>query len=98
MKLPVLSRNARSADASSWQNILGGHTPRKRGEAGMSEVMDLRRTAICRGCELILSEVLEDGPGVWVDAEGNPVCIKAQFGRHPVLHMPLPEGFRGGPQ
>jgi hypothetical protein len=59
----------------------------------MAEVME-RRTAMCCGCE---DKLTEDGTGTWCDPSGSPACIPAQFGRPPVPHMPLPEGFRGAP-
>lgn len=62
----------------------------------MAEVTE-RRTALCRGCEEQLTEDFLEGQLLWFGADGLPVCIPAQFGRSPVLHMPLPEGFRGAP-
>lgn len=67
----------------------------------MAEVTEKRRTALCRGCEEPLTEsqtVRDLGGGSWVDSKGLPVCIPSQYGRPPVRHMPLPEGFRGAPE
>lgn len=61
----------------------------------MAEVAERRRTAVCRGCEARLTEI---ATGTWADVDGVQACIPAQFGRFPVPHMPLPDGFRGAPE
>jgi hypothetical protein len=51
------------------------------------------RTALCRHCEETVAE-FEDS---WVDGTGNAVCMSRDPGQ-PVMHLPMPEGFRGAPQ
>lgn len=62
----------------------------------MAEVTERRRVALCCGCEQSLTE--EPEFGTWHGKDDMPVCIPAQYGRPPILHMPMPEGFRGAPE
>ena len=60
---------------------------------------DDRPSALCRGCENVIRPV---GGGLWEDAAGVTVCVKARLadigqGECPdyVFHQPMPEGLLG---
>jgi hypothetical protein len=60
---------------------------------------DDRPSALCRGCENVIRPVVG---GLWEDASGVTVCVKARLedtghGQRPdyVFHEPMPDGLLG---
>jgi hypothetical protein len=60
-----------------------------------------KATAMCRHCERWIVRL---DSGIWIDADGFGVCVKAclgsimsSTGADFVVHAPMPDGLRGAP-